>query len=137
MNGLGSNAEDGVEFFCDLCESKFQSLRAIRTHKGRKHKVTGSPIPQVDGHFDTEVLYTFVSDFHKEDVEYTLNEIIPDDVEAELVSVVRIGGLQSADQLCNLIMKIPPDKNFTWPIMSLSQSEVIKDLQTVPDFDPA
>ena len=58
MNGLGSNAEDGVEFFCDLCESKFQSLRAIRTHKGRKHKVTGSPIPQVDGHFDTEVLYT-------------------------------------------------------------------------------
>ena len=99
--------------------------------------MTGSPIPKIDGHFDTEVLLTFVSEFHKEDVEYTLKEIIPEDVEAELVSMVRIGGLQSADHLCNLVMKIPPDKNFTWPSMSLSQSEVIKDLKTVPHFDPA
>ena len=87
--------------------------------------------------FDTELFYTFVSDFHKEDIEYTLNEIIPEDLEPKLVSVVRFGGLQSADQLCKLFMKIPPDKNFTWPIMSSSQLEVIKDLQTVPHFDPA
>ena len=118
-------------------QSKFQSLRAIRTHKSRKHKVTGSPIPQVDGNFDTEVLFTFVSDFHREDVEYTIKEIIPEDVEAELVSMVRIGGLQNADHLCNLIMKIPPDQNFTWPTMSSTQSEVIKDLKTVRHFDLA
>ena len=137
VNELGSNAGDEVQFSCELCESKFSSLRAIRAHVGRKHKVTGSPIPQVDGTFDTEVFYTFVSDFHKEDIEYTLNEIIPEDLEPKLVSVVRFGGLQSADQLCKLFMKIPPDKNFTWPIMSSSQLEVIKDLQTVPHFDPA
>ena len=53
-----------------------------------KLKVTGSSIPQVDGTFDTEVFYTFVSDFHKEDIEYTLNEIIPEDLEPKLVSVV-------------------------------------------------
>ena len=117
VNDISSDAEAGMELSCDLCESKFQNLRAIRTHKSRKHKVTGSPFPQIDGHFDTEVLLTFVSEFHKEDVEYTLKEIIPEDVEAELVSMVRIGGLQSADHLCNLVMKIPPDKNFTWPSM--------------------
>ena len=36
-----------VHFTCDLCEMKFSSLRAIRTHEGKKHKVT-EPIPQVD-----------------------------------------------------------------------------------------
>ena len=36
----------------------------IRTLEGRKHKVTGSPITQIDVTFDTEVFYTFVCDFH-------------------------------------------------------------------------
>ena len=27
----------------------FNSLRAIKIHDGKKHKVTGSPIPQLDG----------------------------------------------------------------------------------------
>ena len=101
------------------------------------HKVTGSPIPQVGGVGDTEVVYTFVSDFHKEDIQYTLQEFIPENVDTELVSVVRIGGLQSADQLCTVVIKMPPDRNFTWPAMSKLQSDVIKDLKTVPHFDPA
>jgi hypothetical protein len=88
MNRLGSNAENEVDFSCELCE-------------GKKHTVTGSPIPQVDGTDDAEVMYTFVSDFHQEDIEYTLNEIIPEDVETKLVSAVRIGGIQSADQPVN------------------------------------
>jgi hypothetical protein len=58
-------------------------------------------------------------------------------IETKLVSVVRIGGLQSADQLCKLVMKMPPEKNFIWPKMSKSQSEVIKDLKAIPHFDPA
>ena len=112
-------------------------MRAVRIHKIKKHKVTGSPIPQVDGVFDEKVSYTFVSDFHREDIEYTLKEFIPGDVEIKLVSVIRIGGLQSADQLCKLILKIPPTKYFTWPKMKTSQSDVIKDLKLVPHFDPA
>ena len=98
---------------------------------------TGSPIPQVDGTFDEEVIYTFVSDFHKEDIEYTLQEFIPEDVETKFVSMVRIGGLKSADHLCTLSMKMPLDKNFTWPTMSTSQLEVIKDLKLVPNLSPA
>jgi hypothetical protein len=94
-------------------------------------------IPQFDGTYDAEVVYTFVSDFHQEDIEYTIKELIPEDVDTTLVSVVRIGGLQSADQLCTLLIKMPPEKNFIWPIMSKSQSEVIKDLKTAPHFDPA
>ena len=91
----------------------------------------------MDGTFDEEVVYTFVSDFHKEDIEYTIKEVIPVNIETKIVSVVIIGGLQSADQLCTLLIKMPPEKNFVWPVMSQSQSEVIKDLKTVPHFDPA
>jgi len=120
LNDTSSNANAETEYSCDLCESKFRSFRAVQIHVGKKHKVvTGSPIPQVDGVSDTEVTYTFVSDFHREDIEYTLHEFIPEDAETELTSVVRVGGLQSADQLCTLIVKLPPDKNFTWPAMSL------------------
>jgi hypothetical protein len=137
VNEDGSNAEVGVDFSCDLCDSKFSSLRAVRIHEGKKHKVTGSPIPQVDGVHDEEVLYTFVSDFHREDIEYTLKEFIPEEVETKLVSVIRIGGLQSADQLCKIVIKIPPNKKFTWPMMKRSQGDVIKDLKMVPHFDPA
>ena len=68
-------------------------------------------IPQVDGSFDAEVKYTFVSDFHKEDIEYTIHELIPENIETKLVSVVRIRGFQSADKLCTLVMKMPPEKN--------------------------
>ena len=99
--------------------------------------MTGSAIPQVDGTVDEEVVLTFVSDFHREDIEYTLKEVIPVDVEMELISVVRIGGLKSADQLCTLQIRMPPEKKFIWPVMSQSQTGVIKALQTVPHFDPA
>ena len=95
-------------------------------------------IPQVDGTFDVEEVYTFLSDFHKEDIEYTIRELIPtEEIETNLASVVRVGGLQSAEQLCTLVIKMPPEKNFIWPIMSKTQSEVIKELKSVPHFDPA
>jgi hypothetical protein len=63
--------------------------------------------------------------------------VIPEDVEAKLASVLRIGGLQSAELLCILVIKMPPDKNFIWPIMTKIQSKVIKEIKTVPHFDPA
>ena len=72
-----------------------------------------------------------------EDIEYTIQELIPVDIETKLVSVVRIGGLQRTDQLCTLQIKMPPEKNFIWPMMSQSQSEVIKELKPVPHFNPA
>ena len=124
---LGSRRSQkvGADFSCNLCESKFSSLKGLIIHEIKKHNLTNSPIPQVDGVHDEEVLYTFVSDFHQEDIEYTLKEFIPDVVETKLVSVTRIGGLQSADQLCQLILKIPPNQKFNWPMMNRSQADVI------------
>ena len=118
--------EDVIDEVCSDQEYRFKDLVKLNE---------GSTIPQVDGTFDAEVVYTFISDFHKEDIEYTIKELITE--ETKLVSVVRIGGLQSADQLCTLQIKIPPEKNFNWPLMSNSQSEVIKKVTAVPLFNPA
>ena len=129
---VASTDENLIEGLIDeVCSDKEYRTKAIANVN------EGSIIPQVDGTFDQEVVYTFVSDFHKEDIEYTVKEVIPEDVETKLVSAIRIGGLQSADQLCTLVVKIPPDKNFIWPRMSKSQSEVIREIKTVPHFDPA
>ena len=37
------------DYKCDLCESSFENIRGLRTHKGRAHKATCSPIVQLDG----------------------------------------------------------------------------------------
>ena len=43
--------KDIDDFACELCDSRFKNVRALRTHKGRAHKAnTGSPITQLDGH---------------------------------------------------------------------------------------
>ena len=34
---------------CDLCDKTFETLKGLRTHKGRQHKIKSSPIPQLDG----------------------------------------------------------------------------------------
>ena len=37
------------EFKCEECETKHDNLGELRDHEIRKHRVTSSPIPQVDG----------------------------------------------------------------------------------------
>ena len=113
----------------------------MRTHVGKKHKATGSPIPQVDGASyasselaEASVVYTFESEFAEEDILYTLDEILSDQVETELVSRVRLYGPRSAIHLCTLVIKLPPDKNFLWPEMNREQTEVIKDLKIEQDL---
>ena len=126
-------AEKASEMFaCEMCDSKFNSLRAIRVHIGKKHKATGSPIPQIDGASseiaEESVIYTFKSEYAEEDILYTIAEILSDKVETKLVSRVRLYGLRSADHLCTLWIKLPPDRNLSWPEMTRVQKEVIKDL---------
>ena len=49
----------------EVCSDKEYTLKAIvRSNED-------PTIPQFDGTFDEEVSYTFLSDFHKEDIEYT------------------------------------------------------------------
>ena len=116
-----------------MCEFKTKSLRAFRTHIAKKH----GNIPQVDGLVDENpevaISFTFVSDYHEEDILYTVKEILPIEVKAHLTSRVRIGGLRSADHLCTLLVKLPPDrKTFNWPKMTPSQAEVLKNLDLSP-----
>ena len=45
-----STAEKAVkDFLCDFCDKTFETLKGLRTHTGRLHKETSSPIPQIDG----------------------------------------------------------------------------------------
>ena len=37
-------------FKCDHCDSQFENEKGLKCHEGKMHKVTLSPIPQVDGH---------------------------------------------------------------------------------------
>ena len=99
------------------------------------HKATtGSPIPQLDGGFEILeefVNYTFVSEYATEDILYTLEEILPTDVETNLVSHVRTMEPRSADHLCTIRIKLPAPQYFQWPDMNRIQKEVIKDLTKI------
>ena len=124
------NENAAVEAFsCDLCDNQYESFRALRIHQGKKHKTSASsPIPQLDGGGENLVIYTFVSEFSLEDIEYTLREIFPN-LEANLLSRVKIIVPWSADHLCTLEINLPDGQNLSWPEMSKVQLEVLKDIQ--------
>ena len=91
--------KDISNYPCELCDSTFKNVRALRAHEGRVHKANGGS-PQLDGQNENvtdDLIYTFVSDFATEDILITLKEIFTDDVKAELISCIKIGGLESAD----------------------------------------
>ena len=73
-----------------------------------------SPIPQVDGVVKAippdQVHYTFISDYHKDDIEYTLNELFRTR-NAQLVSCVAPRPIQSADQECIVAVKKVADED--------------------------
>ena len=90
-------------------------------------------IPQLDGEpamLDEFLTYTFVSEFAREDIDYTLREIFPVEMEAKLTSRVKAPhyGPRSADHLCSVQIKLPDDQRFSWPEMMADQAEVFKDL---------
>ena len=89
---------------------------------------------------EQSVAYTFKSEFADEDILYTFGEILSDDFETKIVSRVRLYGPRSAEHLCTIVIKLPPDKNLEWPEMSKIQKEVIKELmieQKDPNLFPA
>ena len=123
-------AAEATDYTCDLCETKFNSNRALRTHEGRMHKI-GTHIPQLDGqleNLENSVTYTFVSEFAVEDIQYTLREIFPH-VETNLLARVKLIGPWSADHLCTVEILLPDAQNFSWPEMSRVQAEVLMNIQ--------
>ena len=125
--------KEETDFNCDICDAKFNNLRGLRAHKGRMHKA--DTITQVDGADDTDcdmsekcLTYTFVSDFHQEDVDYTLKEIFPG-IGTKILSNVKVGDRFSADHLFSVLIDLQDDQNFSWPRMSADQAVVFKDVQ--------
>ena len=63
------------EHNCDLCDKSFGTLKGLRAHIGRKHKVPGSPIPQTDGICDkTPNVATFCKIFQESHEETKTSE---------------------------------------------------------------
>ena len=93
-----------------------------------KHKVNGKRSGSQDI-LPNSLTWTFVSEFHEEDIDYTLNEILAEHIEATLVSRVKVIGPWSADHLCTVILKLPDNQRFSWPEMSVDQAEVFKDIK--------
>ena len=58
------------EYHWDLCDNIFKTLKGLKAHKGRMHKTTGSPIPQIDGvgdnDNDEETFCKICKECHKE-----------------------------------------------------------------------
>ena len=121
-----------ADFTCELCDAVFNSMRGLRTHEGRLHKVKlGSPIPQLDGqsHFGNYLTYSFISEYGQYDIEYTLEEIFHQAINAKLISREKTGDDRSADQLCTVRLELPDDDiQFTWPVMNQVLTDVFRNI---------
>ena len=90
-----------------------------------------SPILQVDGgqSVDETSKYTFVSDYHEDDILYTLEEIfLENSVQLEPLKQCQP---RSADYLYSVAVKLSSSQESTWPDMSSDQSQVFKDLKKI------
>ena len=70
-----------LEFDCLVCGLEFQNSRALSTHQGKMHK----GIPQLDGQSDdlqSLLTFSFISEYGKYNVEYTIDELFPDSFNA-------------------------------------------------------
>ena len=88
-----------------------------------------SPIPQVDGAGNTSdpVRYKFVSDFHRDDIGYTLEELFPSGG-ATLVSCVALKPKESADRHCVVAIRRTDCQDSLWPEMIEDQMQVFENL---------
>ena len=87
-------------------------------------------ILQVDGTSDTfESTYSFVSDFAREDIDYTIEEVITEAIDVKVISREKIGDpRKSAEYLYTISVGTPSD-DWQWPKMSGLQSDVLKMLK--------
>ena len=72
-------AEEAVAagFECSTCGKNYKTERGLNSHRRQAHK----SIPQFDGTSDElELQFTFESEFAKEDVLYTLEEVLTDEI---------------------------------------------------------
>ena len=89
-----------------------------------------SPIPQVDGegkNVNDAVQYTFISDYHQDDILYTLEELFPPGT-VSIVKWVAHRPKESADQHCTVEIKKIAGQKHIWPDMNEEQRLVFREL---------
>ena len=120
-------------FVCELCDNKFQSLKGLRTHEGKKHRASNSPIPQLDGAtFYDEITWNFSSEYADDYVDFTIKEMFPYSDEIKVLSKTKVTEPRSAEHLFRVKIKLPPEHMFSWPVMTSTQLEVLKNLMMEP-----
>ena len=101
----------------------YKTERDLNSHIRQAH--TNSP--QFDGTCD-EIPFTFESEFAKEDVLYTLEEVLTDEINVELISRTKVADdVRSADYVFS-IRVCPPSMDWKWLVMNQIQREVLKNL---------
>ena len=114
-------------FVCELFDNKFQSLKGLRTHEGKKHRASNSPIPQLD-----DITWNFSSEYADDDVDFTIEEMFPYSDEIKVLSKTKVTEPRSAEHLFRVKIKLPPEHMFSWPVMTATQLDVLKNLMMEP-----
>ena len=83
---------------------------------------------QLDGPIEErKVNYTFLSEYAKEDIEYTLEEIFP--MKNVILTAMVQSRPRSAECLCTVEVKLESGQEFVWPEMDSIQVQVVQDLK--------
>jgi hypothetical protein len=70
----GSETTGTEDYQCDECTLRFKNEKGLKCHVSKKHKLTLSPIPQVDGHSEMSKDNSQGSSIDKEVVKKPLEE---------------------------------------------------------------
>jgi len=111
---------------CSTCGKTYKTERGLNSHGRQAHK----SIPQFDGTSDElELPFIFESEFAKEDVLFTLEEVLTDEINVELISRTKVDDdIRSGDYVFSIRVS-PPNMDWNWPVMNTIQREVLKNLR--------
>ena len=116
-DSMPNKAAGGAQQLLVQLESQ-QTGNPVDQGAGGIPQVDGSENPTVEETKESEVYFTFISDYGDEDVRDSLRELLEDNLVPSLttlVSRVRLERL-SADHLCTVKLMIPDTKrDFSWP----------------------
>ena len=112
-------------FECCICEKNYKTERGLNSHFGQSHRC----IPQMDGTSEElDISFSFESEYATEDVMYTIEEVLTDEIKVEINSRVKVGNARSSEYLFSIRVS-PPSIDWQWPDMNQIQREVLKNLR--------
>ena len=105
-------------------------MNGLKSHEGKIHKASLSPIPQTDGLEEVVCYedYAFKSEYGEEDIEDSLDKIQEKTkVNVQLISIVRSTTLGTVHDCVARVGPVEPF-SFTWPELEAEDEVVFNDL---------